>query len=197
MKLPRRKFLHLAWGAAALSAVSLAAHAEGYPTPAGTVDRRVCSRRRQRHHRALDGPMAVRSPWTTVRYRKPAGCGHQPRHRGRCQCGARWLHDLRPRPRARSTRHSMKNLISISSATSRRSRLSCAFPTSWWSIHLFRPKRSRSSLRKPIGNPAQDRQMRSFARRRFMIFVRRCAGPLTARASAPSLTDLLGGQVQV
>ena len=32
MKLPRRKFLHLAGGAAALSAVSLAAHAEGYPT---------------------------------------------------------------------------------------------------------------------------------------------------------------------
>jgi tripartite-type tricarboxylate transporter receptor subunit TctC len=32
MKLPSRKFLHLAGGAAALSAVSLAAHAEGYPT---------------------------------------------------------------------------------------------------------------------------------------------------------------------
>jgi hypothetical protein len=40
MKLPRRKFLHLAPGAAALPAVSCFAWAQAYPTRPNRIDRR-------------------------------------------------------------------------------------------------------------------------------------------------------------
>ena len=45
MKLPRRKFLHLAAGAAALPAVSRIARAQVLSDAAGALDRRLCRRR--------------------------------------------------------------------------------------------------------------------------------------------------------
>ena len=83
MKLPRRQFLHLAAGAAALPAVSRIAWAQTYPTrpvrlivgfPAGSA----C-----RHRRAPDGSMAVGAARPAIRHRKPAGRRQQYRHRGR------------------------------------------------------------------------------------------------------------------
>ena len=62
MKLPRRTFLHLTAGAAALPAA--VAHRTGakLSDAAGPLDRRLSSRRRDRHRRTLDRPMAVGPP---------------------------------------------------------------------------------------------------------------------------------------
>ena len=46
MKLPRRKFLHLAAGAAALQAVSRVARAQVYPGAASAGNRAIRTRRR-------------------------------------------------------------------------------------------------------------------------------------------------------
>src|SRR5215510_3422946 len=83
MKLPRRTFLHLAAGAAALSAVSRIARAQAYPTDAaGAHHCRRCPKRRNRHHGTPDPSMALRAAWPAVRHRKQARRGYQYRHRG-------------------------------------------------------------------------------------------------------------------
>ena len=82
MKLPRRQFLHLAAGAAALPAVSRIAWAQAYPSRPVRIDRRLCRRRRARHHRAVDRPMAVGAARPAIRHREPAGRRQQYRHRG-------------------------------------------------------------------------------------------------------------------
>ena len=130
MKLPRRQFLHLAAGAAALPAVSRIARAQAYPTRPVRIDRRLCRRRRDRHHRAPDRSMAVGAARPAIRHREPAGRRQQYRAPRR-SC-------MRPRTairsslvadrRTRSTRRSTTSSISISSATSRRSRASAACP---------------------------------------------------------------------
>jgi hypothetical protein len=51
MKLPRRNFLHLAAGAAALPVVSRFARAQAYPAAAGAHYRRRFTRRYSRHRR--------------------------------------------------------------------------------------------------------------------------------------------------
>ena len=80
----------------------------------------------------------------------------------------------------------------------------CASPTSWWSIHRFRPKRFPNSSPMPRPIPA-----RSIWRREATGPDLTCAGELFKmmtgvnivhvpyRGAAPALTDLLGGQVQV
>ena len=127
MKLPRRQFLHLAAGAAALPAVSRIAWAQTYPTRPVRIDRRLSRRRRDRHRRAPDRPMAVGAARPAIRRREPAGRRQQYRHRGGRARAAGRLHaasgQLR---RTRSTRRSTTSSISISSATSRRSRASSA-----------------------------------------------------------------------
>jgi tripartite-type tricarboxylate transporter receptor subunit TctC len=80
MKLPRRKFLHLAAGAAALPSISRMASAQAYPTrsvrllvgyPAGGgVD--IVAR--------LIGQVVVRGAWSTIRHREPAGRKHEHRY---------------------------------------------------------------------------------------------------------------------
>ena len=72
MKLPRRRFLHLAAGAAALLTVSQIAHAQGYPyrpvrlvvgfAPGGGSD--------------IIARVMGQWPWPTLRDREPAGCRH-------------------------------------------------------------------------------------------------------------------------
>ena len=73
MKLPRRQFLHLAAGAAALPAVSRIAWAQAYPSRPVRIDRRLCRRRLARHPRAPDGSMAVGAARPAIRHREPAG----------------------------------------------------------------------------------------------------------------------------
>ena len=83
MKLPRRRFLHLAAGAAALPAVSRVAWAQAYPTrpvrmivgfaPGGGND--IVAR--------LIGQWLSERTRPAVHHREPAGCRYQHRHRGR------------------------------------------------------------------------------------------------------------------
>jgi hypothetical protein len=88
MKLPRRNFLHLAAGAAALPAVSRIASAQAYPSrpvriivpfaPAGSTDivaRLIVGAARQADHR-----------------RQSAGRRRQYWNRNRCESAAGWLH---------------------------------------------------------------------------------------------------------
>ena len=82
MKLPRRQFLHLAAGAAALPAVSRIAWAQAYPTRPVRMIVGIRRRRRDRHHRAPDRSMAVGAARPAIRHREPAGRRRQYRHRG-------------------------------------------------------------------------------------------------------------------
>jgi Flp pilus assembly protein CpaB len=54
MKLPRRNFLHLAAGAAALPAVSRIARAQAYPTRPVRVAARACRRGNRMKRRKLE-----------------------------------------------------------------------------------------------------------------------------------------------
>ena len=101
MKLPhRRQFLHLATGAAALP---FAPHCKGasVSVAAGAHCRRLCPRRRGRHLRASDRPMAVGAARPTVYRRKQDGGRHQYRCGGGRTCSAGWLY---PPPRAHDQR---------------------------------------------------------------------------------------------
>ena len=89
MKLPRRQFLHLAAGAAALPAVSRIAWAQAYPTRPVRIIVAVRRRRRDRHRRAPDGSMAVGAARPAIRHREPAGRRQQYRHRGGRACARR------------------------------------------------------------------------------------------------------------
>ena len=83
MKLPRRRqFLHLAAGAAALSASAARRVGAIVSDTAGAPDRRHCRRRRARYPRALNGSMAVGAARPAIRHREPAGRRQQYRHRG-------------------------------------------------------------------------------------------------------------------
>ena len=92
MKLPRRQFLHLAAGAAALPAVPRIAWAQAYPTRPVRIDRRLSRRRRARHRCAPDGSMAVGAARAAIHHREPAGRRQQYRHRGRRARARRWLY---------------------------------------------------------------------------------------------------------
>ena len=128
MTIARRKFLHLAAGAAALPVVSRIAWAQAYPARPVRIWSAL-PRRRERHYGAPDRPMAVGAARPAIRHREPAGRRRQYRHRGGRECAARWLHAAPGRyRRTRSTRHSTTSSISISSATSRRSPASSANP---------------------------------------------------------------------
>ena len=125
MKLPRRTIS--ASGRGRCRAAGRVAHRVGasLSDAAGAHDRRLCRRRRRRHRRAPDGSMAVGAARPAIRHREPAGRRQQYRHRGGRACARRmatrssW--SLR---RTRSTPRSTTSSISISSATSRRSRAS-------------------------------------------------------------------------
>ena len=129
MKLPRRRFLHLAAGAAALPAVSRLAWAQAYPSRPVRSIVGFPGGRQRRHRRAPDRAMAVGAARPAIRHREPAGRRQQYRHRGGRAGAAGRLHAAPGRLRpTRSTRRSTTSSISISSATSRRSRASCGTP---------------------------------------------------------------------
>ena len=73
MKLPRRQFLHLAAGAAALPAVSRIARAQAYPSRPVRIIVGFAARRPDRHPRAPDRAMAVGAAWPAIHRREPAG----------------------------------------------------------------------------------------------------------------------------
>ena len=75
MKLPRRQFLHLAAGAAALPAVSRIAWAQAYPTRPVRIVVGFAAWRIVRHHGPPDRPMAVGAPRPAICYRQQAGGG--------------------------------------------------------------------------------------------------------------------------
>ena len=96
MKLPRRKFLHLAAGAAALPVLSRFAWAQAYPSrparllvgfPAGGVTDVFCT---------TNGSMALGAPRSSLCYRESDGCCEQP-----CRRGARIARWLYPPPASR------------------------------------------------------------------------------------------------
>ena len=205
MKLPRRQFLHLAAGAAALPAVSRIAWAQAYPTRPVRIDRRLCRRRRDRHHRAPDGSMAVGAARPAIHHREPAGCRQQYRHRGGRACAAGRLHaPLGRARRTRSTRRSTTSSISISSATSRRSRASSACHWSWWCNPSVPAKTVPEFIAYAKANPGKINMASAgigtaphVAGELFKMMTGVDMVHVPYRGAAPALTDLLGGQVQV
>ena len=142
MKLPRRKFLHLAAGAAALPAVSRFARAQTYPArpvriivliaPGGALD----------IARSPDGSMAVGAPRPALRHREPAGRRQQHRHRGGVRCARRRLYD--PPASASESRSTRRFTTSSITIFPRHVPVAGVYrvPTSWWCPSV-RPRRSR------------------------------------------------------
>ena len=128
MKLPRRQFLHLAAGAAALPAVSRFAWAQTYPSRPVRIVVGFPAGGATRHHRAPDGSMAVGAARPAIRHREPTGRRQQYRHRGGRACASRTAtRSSWSSQRTQSTRRSTTSSVSISSATLRRSPALAAF----------------------------------------------------------------------
>src|SRR5215831_2952662 len=137
MKLPRRNFLYLAAGAAALPGLSRFAWAQGYPTrpvriivgyPAGGTADVVARLIGQQ----LSSASANLSSSRTDRAPAPTSLPRQSRSRRQTGTHSSWL-----TRRLRSTRRSTTTSISLFSATSRQLLALLASRFSWWSIQRF------------------------------------------------------------
>ena len=93
MKLPRRTFLHLAAGAAALPVLSRIARAQAYPTRPVRIIVGFAAGGNSDILARLVGQWLSEPARPAIHRREPAGRGHQYRHRGGRQFGTRWLHD--------------------------------------------------------------------------------------------------------
>jgi tripartite-type tricarboxylate transporter receptor subunit TctC len=123
MKIPRRRFLHLAAGTAALLAASRIARAQTYPTrpvrivvgfPAGS---------------ASDIVARLMGQWLSEHLGQPFVIENRPGAGGNIatEAASSWLVQM-----TQSMRRSTESSASISYATSRRSLASSACPRSWW-----------------------------------------------------------------
>ena len=108
MKLPRRQFLHLAAGAAALPAVSRIARAQTYPARPVRIIVGFAAGGDGRHRRAPDGPMAVGAARPAIHHREPAGRRRQYRHRGGRACAPGRLHAAPGRTVERDQRDALR-----------------------------------------------------------------------------------------
>ena len=88
MKLPRRQFLHLAAGAAALPAMPRFAWAQTYPTRPVRIIVGFAAGGATEPNRTT----AVGAAGTVVHHRQPTRCWQQYRHRGSRKRDARWLY---------------------------------------------------------------------------------------------------------
>ena len=130
--------------------------AQTYPSRPVHLIVGFAGRRRDATSLRAYGPMAVGAARPAIRHREPAGRRRQHRHRsGRAGRRRTATRSSWSRRRMRSTRRSTTISISISSATSRRSRALSACPSSWWSIHRFRPRPFPSS--SPMPRPIRAR----------------------------------------
>ena len=204
MKLPRRTFLHLAAGAAALPAVSRIARAQTYPT---------------RPVRIIVGFAAGGAPdilarligqWLSERLGQPFVIENRPGAGGNIGTEAvvRAPPDgytlLLVEPPTRSTRRSTTSSISISSATSRRSRASSACPI----VMVVNPSVPAKTVPEFIAyakaNPGKINMASAgigspahVAGELFKMMTGIDMVHVPYRGAAPALTDLLAGQVQV
>ena len=123
MKLPRRTFLHLAAGAAALPAVSRIARAQTYPARPVRIDRWFRAGRCDRHSCSPDRSVAVGAAWPAIYHRKPPGAGSNIATRGGRECRSRTaIRSFLIFVGQRDQRHALRQAaVSISSATSRQS----------------------------------------------------------------------------
>src|SRR2546423_3047396 len=134
MKLPRRQFLHLAAGAAALPAVSRFAWAQTYPTrPVRIIVGTAAGGTNDIFARLMGQWLSERLGQPFVIENRP-GAGTNIATEVVVRAPPDGYTLLLAAFRTRSTLRCSASSISISSATSLRSQASCPCPSSWWSI---------------------------------------------------------------
>ena len=204
MKLPRRKFLHLAAGAVALPAVSRIARAQTYPSRPVRIIVPLAAWRRD------DIVARLMGQWLSERLGQPFIVDNRPGAGGNIGTEA----VVRAPPdgytlllvarQTRLTRRSTTSSTSISSAISRRSPASSASPYVMV-VHPSVPARPFPSS-SPTPRPIRARStMASAASARAPHVAGELFKMMTGvdmvhvpyRGGGPALTDLLGGQVQV
>ena len=157
MKLPRRRFLHLAAGVAALPTLSRIARAQAYPARPVRVIVGYAAGGVADLRRASDGSMAVGAARPAIRHRESSGRGDQYRHRGGCEfvppTATRCSSSAR---RMRSTRRSTISSTSTSYATSCRLRAIMRVPMSWRCTASFPAKTVPEFIAYAKANPRQD-----------------------------------------
>ena len=166
MKLPRRNFLQLAAGLAAVPAIRRFAWAQTYPTrpvriivatgPGGAPDILA---------RLIGQWLFERLGQQFVIENRPGG-GNNIGTEAVVRAARTVTRSSWSTRRRRSTRRSMKNSTTILSAISRRSRVSSGCRSSWWSLHRFRPRRFQSSSLLPKPIPAKSTWLRPASRPR-------------------------------
>ena len=128
---PRRRVLSLAAGAAALPAVSRVAWAQAYPSrPVRVIVPFAAGGGSDILARLIEQWLAERLGRPFIIENRPGSAGNIGTAVAHAPPDGYML--------MRSTRPFTTTSISISSATSRLSRASCACPFSWWYIHRFR-----------------------------------------------------------
>ena len=152
MKLPRRNFLHLAAGTAALPALSRIARAQAYPTrPVRIIVGFAAGGGYDIVARLIGQWLSERLGQSFVIENRP-GAGTNIATEAVVRAPQTAIRSSRSARRTQSTLRSTRTSISISSAISRRFRASRGSPRPCWQIHRSQPRRflSSSITRRPI-----------------------------------------------
>ena len=183
--------------------IATQAHAQAYPDkpikmivpfpPGGPIDTMARLDRRSDHQHALGQQVIVEN--------RP-GAGATIGAKAVAAADARRLHAAvrLVRLARRSRRRSIQASTSTRSSISRRSRPRRCCRMSWWSARTCRPRRSRSSSPTPRPIRASSTTAQASARRRICssaLFKTQAGIDVTYipyKGTAPSVTDLLGGQ---